>query len=84
MKKNIKLLGLVALLGGVIFLTSCSKSKTCECTVTVTVMGITQTQTATGEIEEGDCSDAENMPEVQQVKEALGGYGSIDVSCHEK
>jgi hypothetical protein len=85
MKKSIQLFGLIALFGCVIFMTSCSsEEKTCECTVSVSVMGQTQSQTVTGEIEDGDCEDAEDMPEIQQVKEALGGYGSLSVSCHEK
>jgi hypothetical protein len=85
MKTAIKVLGLVVLLGGVIFAASCSKDskKTCECTVKVTIMGTTQSQTATGEIESGDCSDAANFPELQQIKDELGGYGSINVSCRE-
>jgi hypothetical protein len=87
MKKSFKLFGLIALVGGVIFVVACSKDsgpKTCECTVSVTVSGYTQTQTVSGEIESGDCSDAEDMPGIQEVKDALGGYGSINVSCHEK
>jgi hypothetical protein len=85
MKTIIKVLGLVVLLGGVIFAASCSKDskKTCECTVSVTVYGHTESQTVTGEIDSGDCSDAEDMPEIQQAKQALGGYGTINVSCHE-
>jgi hypothetical protein len=86
MKKSIQLLGLVALFVCVIFMTSCSKDskkKTCECTVTVTIMGVTQSQTVSGEIEDGNCSDAEDMPEIQEAKNALGGYGSMDISCRE-
>lgn len=82
MKTTIKVLGLVVLLGGVICIASCSKKKTCTCTVTVTIYGHTYSETATGEIDSGSCADAENMPEVQQAKEALGGYGTFDVSCH--
>jgi hypothetical protein len=84
MKRNIRLLGLIALLGGVMFMTSCSKEKTCECTVSATVMGQTVTQSATGKIDDGDCEDAENLPEIQQAKEALSGYGTLNVSCREK
>ncbi|MDR1341319.1 MAG: hypothetical protein LBK58_14895 [Prevotellaceae bacterium] len=84
MKKNIRLLGLIALLGGVMFMTSCSKEKTCECTVSVTVMGQTQTQTVSGEIDDGDCKDAENIPGLQEAKDALSQIGSLNVSCSEK
>jgi hypothetical protein len=86
MKTIIKVLGLIVLLGGVIFAASCSKDskKTCECTVSATVSGQTvYTETVSGEIESGDCSDAEDMPEIEQAKQALGGYGSINVSCRE-
>jgi hypothetical protein len=84
MRRTIKFLGLIVLLGGVLFATSCSKKKTCECTVTVSVMGYTQSQTASGEIDDGECSDIVDFPELQQVKDALGGYGTMDISCHEK
>ncbi|MDR1169458.1 MAG: hypothetical protein LBK97_01320 [Prevotellaceae bacterium] len=84
MKRNIRLLGLIALLGGVMFMTSCSKEKTCECTVSVTIMGQTQTQTVSGKIDDGDCNDAANVPGLQEAKNALSGYGSLNVSCREK
>jgi hypothetical protein len=80
MKK--KLLALVCFAALIVLsFSSCSKSKTCECVVTVSIMGITQSETVTGDIDDGDCED---IPEIAQAKEALGDYGTIDVSCKEK
>jgi hypothetical protein len=81
MKKTL-FIGFVAVVFSAM-LVSCDEKRTCECTVSVTFMGYTSSETVAGEYD-GDCSDAENMPEVQQVKDALGSYGSMDISCREK
>jgi hypothetical protein len=81
-------LGLIALLGGVIVATSCSKSekKTCECTFSTTIMGYETSQTVSSE-HDGDCSDLENnltgnMAQAAEELKALGG--SVTVNCSEK
>jgi hypothetical protein len=85
MKRNIRLLGFIALLGGVMFMTSCSKEKTCECTVSSAVGGETvYSQTVSTTIDDGECSDLEDFPELQEIKSTLGGYVSLNVSCREK
>ncbi len=80
MKKTFRLVGLLALIGGLTFATSCSKgTKMCECKVSVTIMGHTQSQTARGETE-GDCDD---IPELKDAKEALSGIGTLKIDCRE-
>jgi len=75
MKKTLKLIGLMAVAGCLLFAAGCSKTKTCTCTITVSMYGVTHTETVTGEYD-GDCK---NMPEVKAANAALGGLGTI--SC---
>ena len=83
MKHLLKLAGLIAIVGCIIFVASCSKDKkTCECTVAVRAYGQTQTQTVTGEIEDGNC---ESIPEIAQIKKQFEGISgvSFDIDCRE-